>query len=617
MLVSALREEEVDGLAGPIHGAVEIVPLALDAHVGILLANTWDWSSLAGRVLRKRFNSAQGGAALSLKPTAIDPVPTATAQVARAAFPRGHGSLILRDTLGPILHDADLIDRYPDGGQPGRPPWRLAVVTVLQVRENLSDRQAAEAVRARMDWTYLLGLELTDPGFDVSVLSEFQARVSTGAARERLLEKLLTHCQAQGRLRAGGRQRTDATYVLAAVRGLNRLALVAEPLRVALNVVAAAEPPWLTQQVPDRWYRRYSRRMEYRRRPSSETERQPKPQMIGEDGMRLLAWRDELDAPAHLRELPAVRLVRTVWQRHDRREPAGDDASQGTVRFTTKAERADDHDPVDTPDDGEARDCHKRGLDWIGSTVHVSATGDEEPGHLITHVPTTPAHRPEAKCTAAMQRALGAAARAPTIHLAEAGDIAADLLVQSEAQYGIRLVGPVRESARWQHHGEGAYARAQCTVDWAARNARCPPGPYSVGWYPVQLATGHHYIRVTFAPEDGAGCPQRARCTRATTQPCSLQRQPQAQQAAIDHMRASLKSDAGRQLYAKRAGLEGTLSHGVRAFGLRRRRSIGLTKTHLQQGAIAAALHLDRLAAWFMHRPRAQTRVSRFAALAG
>jgi transposase len=198
---------------------------------------------------------------MSLKPTAIDPVPI-TAQVARAAFPRGNVYLILRNTLGTIFSDADLTDLYAHYGQPGLPPWRLALVTVLQFRENLSDRQAAETVRARIDWKYLLGLELTDPFFDYSVLSEFRARVSTGDVSEQLLETLLTHCQAQGLLRAGGRQRTDATHVVAAVRVLNRLELVAETLRTALNAVATAEPAWLTRHVPQSWYQRYSRRIE-------------------------------------------------------------------------------------------------------------------------------------------------------------------------------------------------------------------------------------------------------------------------------------------------------------------------------------------------------------------
>jgi transposase len=243
--------------------------------------------------------------------------------------------------------------------------------------------------------------------------------------------------------------------------------------------------------------------------------------------MRFLVWLDKPDAPAHLRELPEVYMVRKVWQRHYRCEPSGDDDSRGTVRFTTKAELADHHDPIETPYDGEARSRHKRGLDWIGYTVHLSETCDEEQVHLMTHVNTTPANIAEAKCIAAIQRALVAAGRAPHTHLADAGYIAADPPVQSEAQHGIRLVGPVRDSARWQHHVEGAYALEPLTMDWAARSARCPQGYHPVGWYPFQHANGHRYIRVTCAKADCAGCHPRARGTRAKAQPRSLQLQPQ------------------------------------------------------------------------------------------
>src|SRR3954452_4623022 len=172
---------------------------------------------------------------MSLQPGPNSPVPHETVRVARAAFPKGNPYLRLRDELGTVFGDADFADLYPRRGQPALPPWRLALVTVLQFREGLSDRRAADAVRGRIDWKYLLGLELTDPGFDASVLSEFRSRLLAGDAEERLLEKLLARCQALGLVKARGRQRTDATHVLASVRTMNRLELLAESLRAALN----------------------------------------------------------------------------------------------------------------------------------------------------------------------------------------------------------------------------------------------------------------------------------------------------------------------------------------------------------------------------------------------
>ena len=131
---------------------------------------------------------------MSLKLSPIEPVPEETARIARAAFRKGNPLLGLRDELGAIFADADFADLFPKLGQPALPPWRLALVTILQFREDLPDRRAAEALRARIDWKYLLGLELTDPGFDHSALCEFRARLLEGSAEERLLHKLLDAC---------------------------------------------------------------------------------------------------------------------------------------------------------------------------------------------------------------------------------------------------------------------------------------------------------------------------------------------------------------------------------------------------------------------------------------
>src|SRR5437868_1305653 len=148
-----------------------------------------------------------------------------------AAFPKGCSAMRLRDELGAVYDDRMFATLYPVRGQPAHSPWRLALVTVLQFTEGLSDRKAADAVRGRIDWKYTLGLELTDPGFDASVLSEFRARLATGAAERLLLDTLLACCRERGWLKARGRQRTDSTHVLAAIRALNRIEVVAETMR--------------------------------------------------------------------------------------------------------------------------------------------------------------------------------------------------------------------------------------------------------------------------------------------------------------------------------------------------------------------------------------------------
>src|SRR5687767_4358436 len=282
---------------------------------------------------------------MSLKPAVIQPVPEATARVAKAAFRKGNPLLSLRDELGAVFADADFADLFPRLGQPGLPPWRLALVTLLQFRENLPDRQAAEAVRARIDWKYLLCLELTDPGFDHSVLCEFRSRLLEGSAEERLLHKLLEVCQARGLLKARGRQRTDATHVLASIRVLNRLELLGETLRAALNELATVAPDWLRGVAPRAWYERYARRVEDGRLPRATAEREAYARAVGEDGFALLDRLDEPSAPAGLGRLPAAEVLRRVWARHFEQKDAAPPG--GGVQLRPKEEPPPTTEPIE------------------------------------------------------------------------------------------------------------------------------------------------------------------------------------------------------------------------------------------------------------------------------
>src|SRR5690242_16956602 len=232
------------------------------------------WRSRLGRGGRVCCGGSPRRRPAMLKPSPTEPVPEGTARVARAAFRKGNPLLKLRDELGAVFADKDFADLFPKLGQPGLPPWRLALVTLLQFRENLPDRQAAEAVRARIDWKYLLGLELDDPGFDHPALCEPRSRLLAGGAAAPPLVQPHVACQARGLLKARGRQRTDATHVLASIRVLNRLELVGETLRAALNELAAAAPDWLRGTAPRAWHERYGRRVEDDRLPRSAAERE-------------------------------------------------------------------------------------------------------------------------------------------------------------------------------------------------------------------------------------------------------------------------------------------------------------------------------------------------------
>jgi transposase len=549
---------------------------------------------------------------MSLEPTPIEPVPEMTARVAKAAFRKGNPLLKLRDELGGVFADTDFADLFPKLGRPGLPPWRLALVTLLQFREDLPDRRAAEAVRARIDWKYLLGLELDDPGFDHSVLCEFRSRLLEGSAEERLLHRLLAACQARGLLKARGRQRTDATHVLAAIRVLNRLELVGETLRAALNELAAAAPDWLRGVAPEAWYERHARRVEDGRLPRSAAEREAYARAVGEDGFALLDRLDEPATPEGLRRLPKVEVLRRVWARHFARD--GVPPSGGGVRLRPKEELPPAADKIESPYDPEARFRTRSSTSWVGYVVHLTETCEDEAVNLLTHVMTTAATVHEARCTAAIHEALAAKGLAPGEHLVDSAYVDAELLVRSREELGIALVGPGRPDPAWQTRVEGAFTLERFSIEWDRKQARCPQGKLSAGWSEGVEGTGRPYVRVLFRQADCGACAARASCTRGRSR--NLKLPPRAEYEALKAARGRLTTEAGRRLYARRAGIEGTISQGVRAFGLRRSRYRGLAKTHLQHVATAAAIDLGRLSAWFDAIPRAATRVSRFAALA-
>ena len=318
---------------------------------------------------------------MSLHPQSSTPVPPQTRRVAQAAFPRGNRCLQLRDALGTLYDDALFADLFPARGQAAQAPWQLALVTLLQVAEHHSDRQAADAVRSRIDWKYLLGLELTDPGFDFGLLSEFRQRLVTGKAEERLLNRLLTCCQDHQWLKAGGKQRTDSTPVLARVRDMNRLECVGETMRFALNGLATRWPDWLARQLQPEWAARYGPRAEEYRLPHANPQRAAHAQQVGQDGWWLLERIEQDDRAAWLWQLPTVDILRRVWLQQFQVVDG-----QLIWRVDNRGEIPPSAQLIGSPYDTEARFSRKRTTTWVGYKIHLSETCEADHPHLITQV---------------------------------------------------------------------------------------------------------------------------------------------------------------------------------------------------------------------------------------
>jgi len=538
---------------------------------------------------------------MSLQPQPIPAIPDQTAKIARRAFRKGNVYMQMRDQLGTFFADDQFMELYPADGQPAYAPWRLALVSVMQFAENLTDRQAADAVRSRIDWKYALSLELDDEGFDFSVLSEFRQRLVTHEAGEQLFNHMLKQLDEVGLLSGRHQQRTDSTHVVGAVRQLNRLELVARTLQAALNGVAEVAPDWLRAWVEPIWFTRYGQTLTDYRLPSSEPKRQALALTIGEDGQRLLeAVYVAPDAPPFLRHLPIIETLRQVWvQQYVHIE--------GELRWRESHELPPAGVQIVSPFDLTARFSRKRTTEWVGYKVHLTETYASDHPHLITHVLTTPATETDVEQTERIHQGLEEQGRLPDVHTVDAGYTSAEQLVISRERYQVELLGPVSELNTWQK--QTGYDVRAFDIDWDNECVQCPQGHESAQWY-----TYGNTVRVAFSPADCQACPVRETCTRGQKRTLAFPCREQFE--ALWERREAQQTEAFRQRYKRRAGVEGTISQGAFALGMRRSRYRGLEKNHLQNLLTAMAMNLTRSLNWLNQVPQHSTDRSRFARLA-
>jgi transposase len=528
---------------------------------------------------------------VSLQPMSIPPVPADTARLAKVVFKKGNLYMTIGDQIGYLFADIDFADLYAADGSPAISPARLALVTIFQFMEHVTDREAAELVRARIDWKYALRLPLDDTGFDFSVLSDFRERLVAHGAGPQLFGRVLERLMSFGLLRKGGKQRTDATHVLGAVRDLSRLELVAETMRLALEALAAYRPDWLRSIAQPHWYERYQRMLTGFRLPRSAEKQAALAFEIGADGFYLLEAVERADTPSLAASLPEVETLRQVWAQEFERK-------DGKIRWRPSKARSPATQQVATPHDTEARFATHRHLAWIGYQVHLTETCNPDAPHLITHVETRPAPTAEVAVLNDIHRSLAEADLLPVDHLVDGGYMAAYTIIESQTQYGVHLIGPITQDTSWQAHLPQGITADQFHINWEHHQAICPEGQVSNYWSARLNRYRRPIVDIRFPKERCDACHARSRCTQAKNTGRTLKVGRYLD--VILANRQAQSTDAFKTQYAQRAGIEGTLSAAVRKQGARRSRHIGHAKTHLQELLIATAINLKRSALWLM-----------------
>jgi len=519
---------------------------------------------------------------MCMQPHPWPEVPAGTARVAKRAFRKGSLAIRARDELGAWCPDELFSAAYGVRGAPGISPAQLAMVTVLQFTEDLTDRQAADAVRGRLDWKYCLGLELDDEGFDFSVLSEFRSRLVAGSLELTILDLLLDRLKGLGLLAAGARQRTDSTHVLGRIRDLNRLELAGESVRAALEALAAAAPDWLATVIDGSWQQVYGQRIDEIRLPESQTRRTALAVQYGRDGYHLLQAVRAPGAPDWLRELPAVQALRAIWVQQYYRETGGH--GEKVIR-----REASEHGlppgrlMILSPYDLNVRYSEKHGKSWLGYKARFSETcsdaADDDPGtgrpavpNLITGVATTEAAVPDVAMTGPVHDNLEAAGLLPGVHAVDAGYTPADLLLAARAR-GITLAGPLLAGTSPQARS-GGYTAQAFTIDWEHQQVTCPQGAASTVWSPCRQR-GTEAIVVRFAAAACQACPAKSMCTRSSRRGRQLSLRPREVHEAIAAVRAAQATSQWKAQYNIRAGVEGTMRQATHVTGIRRARYLG------------------------------------------
>jgi transposase len=528
---------------------------------------------------------------MSVRPRPGAEVPALTARMARASNPAGTTAMWVRDRLDGLWRDEDFADWYPRDGRPGLSPAQLATVSVLQFLLGLSDRDAAEAVRCRLDFKYALGLDLDDPGFHHSVLTDFRDRLLEEGRTDRLLDLALARLKEAGLVRERTTQRTDSTHVLAAVRGLTRLELVTEAVRAALEELAGTADHALAGLVDEEWGRRYGRPVRLGKNP---TRPRTRINTAGADARQLLEHLAR-DHPGLLNG-PQVQALRRILVQNYHWDSAGrlrwreDDDDSGLPPSALR---------IVSPYDVTARYARRGQVTrWTGFLTHVTETCSGDGPHVITDVVTTPATSADTEVLPGIHTRLEDRGLRPDQHLVDGGYTSLVHLERAEREHRITVVGPLPGNPTAQHRRQEGFARDDFRIDFDRQEVTCPQGQVSKGWhgpYPTSSPTAAPLIVARFTKAQCRPCPVRAKCTSSRDAARNVGFPPRELYELQIRNRAERQEPDWHKRYAVRSGIEGTICEFVNGHGMRRCRYRGQAKAHLQHVLTPIAVNIERL----------------------
>lgn len=518
---------------------------------------------------------------MCLKPKEPWPMPKETGEIGAKLLRPDSVYRLVGEEIFAQFNEADFADLYPAEGKPGYSPVILGFVSVFQYIEKYPDRQAAEALRMRLDWKYALHLPLDDQGLDFSVLSEFRDRLIKHQAEGWVFDRLVAAFRAKGLIKERGKQRTDSLAMLSKVRHLSRLELVVESLRLAIGAVLKADRAWGEAVIPPAWEARYGERFVLGRHDPAVWDAYE--QSIGNEGQWFLQRVESEGAPAELKHLPEVQVLKTVWAQQFR-------AEAGQLVYQTLSSY-DGHTEIQSPHDPQARYSKKRDFDWIGGKLQVTETDDPGYPHLITDIAGTCSSLSDYEALAPIQARLEQRRCLPAEQYVDYGFMSGENLLASQ-RLGIDLIGPLQDGRSRQSQLPDGITHEQFSIDWENQRVTCPAGHQNAR----QTKCGKTARCFFFAAETCLACPLRPRCC---TGKGGRTLEVRAAYQLLRQARQRQKTEAFQQDYHQhRSGVEGCLSALVRGNGLRVSRYIGHPKRHLQALFGGAAANLKRTARW-------------------